>query len=118
MGGIGSGGSGTSLGRPGPGPRHGPGTLGATAVDRPVNREESTLRAASVQLNATEDTARNRERADRLVREAAARGAELVLLPEKWTVLGTDEQLRAGAEPLEGPTLAWARAAARELGLE
>jgi predicted amidohydrolase len=77
-----------------------------------------TLRAASVQLNATEDTARNRERADRLTREAAAGGAELVLLPEKWTVLGTEEQLRAGAEPHDGPTQAWARATARELSVD
>ena len=77
-----------------------------------------TLRAAAVQLNATEDTARNRERADRLTREAAARGAELVVLPEKWTVLGTEDQLRDGAEPLEGATLAWAKAIAREHGID
>jgi predicted amidohydrolase len=76
------------------------------------------VRVAAVQLNATEDTARNRERADRLTREAAARGAELVVLPEKWTALGTDEQLRASAEPLDGPTLGWARATARELGID
>ena len=56
------------------------------------------MRAAVVQLNSTEDTARNLERADALTREAAAAGAEVVLLPEKWTVLGTAEHLRAGAE--------------------
>ncbi len=33
-------------------------------------------------------------------------------------MLGTEEQLRAGAEPLEGPTLAWARITARELGID
>jgi deaminated glutathione amidase len=76
------------------------------------------VRAAAVQLNATEDTGRNRARADRLTRRAAALGAELVVLPEKWTVLGSDEQLRAGAEPLDGPTLAWARSAAHELGVD
>ena len=36
-------------------------------------------------------------------------GAELVVLPEKWTVLGTPEQLAAGAEPLDGPSITWAR---------
>ena len=43
------------------------------------------MRAAAVQLNATEHTDRNRATADRLVREAAERGAQLVVLPEKWT---------------------------------
>ena len=60
------------------------------------------MRAGAVQLNATEDTDRNLQTADRLVRDAAARGAELVVLPEKWSVLGTREQLAAGAEPLDG----------------
>jgi deaminated glutathione amidase len=76
------------------------------------------LRAAAVQLTATADTARNLETADRLVRRAAALGAELVVLPEKWSVLGRGEDLLAGAEPLDGPALTWAAATARELGLD
>ncbi len=76
------------------------------------------MRVGAVQLNATQDTDRNLETADRLVREAAGRGAELVVLPEKWSVLGTDEQLSAGAQPLDGPCISWARAAARELGID
>jgi deaminated glutathione amidase len=76
------------------------------------------MRAAAVQLTATEDTACNRETADRLVREAAARGAQLVVLPEKWTVLGSDAAMDAAAEPLDGPALTWARGAARELGID
>jgi len=74
--------------------------------------------AAVVQLNSTEDTDRNLDTADRLTRQAASRGAELVVLPEKWSVLGTSEQMRAGAQTLDGPCLAWARAAARELGID
>jgi deaminated glutathione amidase len=83
-------------------------------------REDQTpvLRAAAVQLTATPDKARNLETADRLVRRAAADGARLVVLPEKWSVLGHGEDLRAGAEPLDGPAVAWARAAARELGID
>ena len=42
-------------------------------------------RAAAIQLNSTDDAERNRATAERLVREAAARGAQLVVLPEKWT---------------------------------
>jgi predicted amidohydrolase len=76
------------------------------------------VRAAAIQLNATDDADRNLERADRLVREAAARGAQLIALPEKWTVLGTEAQMRAGAQTLEGPAMAWAQATAAELGID
>ena len=76
------------------------------------------LRAAAIQLNSTEDYARNRERAEALVREAAAGGAELVVLPEKWNRLGESAAMAAGAEPLDGPATEWARALARELGLD
>jgi deaminated glutathione amidase len=83
-----------------------------------VGGETNPVRAAAVQLNSTEDTDRNLETADRLVREAAARGAELVVLPEKWTVLGAPEQMSAGAQPLEGEAITWAREAAEELGID
>ena len=42
------------------------------------------MRAAAVQLTSTADRERNLATADRLTREAAAAGAELVVLPEKW----------------------------------
>src|SRR4051794_27649818 len=76
------------------------------------------MRAAAVQLQSTPDRERNLEAADRLTREAARAGADLVVLPEKWPVLGTPEQTAAGAQPLDGPALAWARATARELGID
>ncbi len=76
------------------------------------------MRVGAVQLNSTEDTDRNLDTADRLVREAAAGGAEVVVLPEKWSVLGTVEHMRAGAEPLDGRFTAWARSTARELGID
>ncbi len=75
------------------------------------------MRAAAVQLSSTPDRDRNLEAADRLTRAAAGRGAELVLLPEKWPVLGTPEQTAAGAAQL-GPALGWARGVARELGID
>ncbi len=78
----------------------------------------STLIAAAVQLAATADTPGNFAAAERLVREAAARGARLVLLPEQWPLWGTDEQMRAGAQPLEGPVAAWARELAAELAID
>jgi len=76
------------------------------------------MRVGAVQLNSTEDTDRNLDTADRLVREAASHGAEVVVLPEKWSVLGTVEHMRAGAEPLDGRFIAWARSAAQELGID
>jgi deaminated glutathione amidase len=76
------------------------------------------MRVAAVQLNSSADRAANLAVADRLTRAAAADGAKLIVLPEKWTAIGSDEDLRAAAEPLEGPTLAWARAIARELAVD
>ncbi len=76
------------------------------------------MRAAAVQLSSTPDRDRNLEAADRLTRAAAAQGAELVVLPEKWPVLGTPEQTAAGAEQLDGAALTWARGTARELGID
>jgi deaminated glutathione amidase len=76
------------------------------------------MRAGAVQLNSTEDTDRNLATADGLVREAAARGADLIVLPEKWSVLGTPEQMSAAAEPLDGRCISWAREIARELGID
>jgi deaminated glutathione amidase len=76
------------------------------------------MRAAAVQLNSTEDKDRNLESADRLTREAAADGATLVVLPEKFNVLGTTQHMRDGAETLDGPTIGWARETARDLGVD
>ena len=75
------------------------------------------MRVAAIQLNSNGDKSRNLEVAERLVRAAAADGAALVALPEKWNLLAAGEQLLAGAEPLDGPSLAAARAWAGELGV-
>jgi predicted amidohydrolase len=76
------------------------------------------VRAAAVQLNSTDDVQRNRRTADRLVREAAQRGAELVLLPEKWNRLAQAEAMLAQAEALDGPSVTWAAELAAELGID
>jgi predicted amidohydrolase len=75
------------------------------------------LRAAVVQLNSTSDKDRNLAAAEPLVRAAAADGAELVALPEKWNLLAGGEELLAGAEALDGPSLTAARTWARDLGI-
>jgi predicted amidohydrolase len=76
------------------------------------------MRVAAVQLSSGADPAANRVTADRLVRAASADGARVVVLPEKWTAMGSDEQLLAAAEPIDGETVAWARAIARELAID
>ncbi|MBS1845123.1 MAG: carbon-nitrogen hydrolase family protein [Actinobacteria bacterium] len=75
------------------------------------------MRVAAVQLNSTADKAHNLARAEELVRAAAADGAQLVALPEKWNLLAAGEDLAAGAEPLDGPSLTAARDWARTLGI-
>ncbi len=75
------------------------------------------MRAAAVQLNSNGDKAGNLAAAERLVRAAAADGAELVALPEKWNLLAGGEELAAGAETLDGQSLTAARGWARELGI-
>jgi deaminated glutathione amidase len=84
----------------------------------PALENDHRIRAAAIQMNSTGDRTRNRATAERLVRAAAADGAALVVLPEKWNVLGTPEQLAEGAEPLDGPSTTWARELARELRVD
>ncbi len=76
------------------------------------------MRVGAIQMNAGSEPARNLETADRLVRDAAGRGAELIVLPEKWTVLGTRADLRAGGQALDGPAIGWARGIAAELRID
>ena len=76
------------------------------------------MRAAAIQLNSDDDRARNLRAADELTRAAAAAGAGLIVLPEKFDLLGTDEAMERGAETLDGSALEWARATAGELGVD
>jgi predicted amidohydrolase len=77
------------------------------------------MRAAAIQLNSDEDTDRNLRAADELIRAAAAGGATLIVLPEKFNGLGGHaDSMERVAEPLDGPSITWARALARELGVD
>src|SRR3954454_12585386 len=76
------------------------------------------MRAAAVQLNSNENKQRNLASADQLTRAAAGDGAQFVVLPEKFNLLGTHEHYADGAETLDGPTISWARQTAGELGID
>ncbi len=68
----------------------------------PMNRH---AKIAAIQMVSTPDPAENCRSAERLVAEAAQQGAELVVLPEYWPVMGLlEDDKMAIAEPLnDGP---------------
>ncbi len=72
---------------------------------------------AAVQLTSTHDLEGNLHTARRLVREAAARGAELVALPEHFAYLGPEDHHPPSAQPLDGPLVREFGTLARELGI-
>jgi deaminated glutathione amidase len=66
------------------------------------------MRVAAVQCTASADRPGNLAAAAELVAGAAGDGAELVVLPELFSLYGNTPTLRAGAEPMDGPTVQWA----------
>ncbi len=74
-------------------------------------------RVACVQMNAGTEKAANLETMSGLVERAAALGAEIVVLPEKWNAWGSSEVLAGAAESLEsGESFAQMAAWARQHG--
>jgi predicted amidohydrolase len=72
---------------------------------------------AAVQMVASEDKTANLREAERWIREAAARGARVVSLPEVFVWRGPKKQERAAAEPIPGYTSEWLAALAQELNV-
>jgi deaminated glutathione amidase len=60
------------------------------------------IRVACVQMTSRADKAANLERAEGLVAQAAATGADVVVLPEKWNGIGDAAFYHESAEPLDG----------------
>lgn len=76
------------------------------------------MRVACVQMTSRQDKAANLERAEALVARAASTGADIVVLPEKWNLIGSADEYRATAEPLEGgPSVQAMSTWARTLGV-
>jgi deaminated glutathione amidase len=76
-----------------------------------------TYLAAAIQMTAGSDKSANLERAERLIRLAAARGANLAALPETFNWRGKRSEEPAAAETLKGESLGIISRLARELGL-
>lgn len=74
---------------------------------------------AAVQMVSTPDPAENMIVAARLVREAAAAGARVVVLPEYWAILGRKEtdKLDHAEAPGDGPLQRFMSELARECGV-
>jgi predicted amidohydrolase len=73
--------------------------------------------AAAVQVTSTLDIPANLARCETLIREAAARGAALVVLPENFGFIGEGDDKVRIAEPIDGPTLTRLAGLARELNI-
>jgi predicted amidohydrolase len=79
---------------------------------------DQSIYSAVVQLSSGSDVEANIAAADTHVRAAAAHGASLIVLPEKWSVIGGHAELQAGAQTLDGRAIGWARETARELSID
>src|ERR1700675_4672500 len=76
---------------------------------------QMTYLAAAIQMTAGNDKPANLERAERLVRVGAARGANLVALPEVFNWRGKRSEQSAAAETLDGQALTLMSRLGREL---
>ena len=75
------------------------------------------MKAAVVQINSGTDRSRNIERTGTLVNAAAVKGADLIVLPEKWSLLGDGRALAEGAEGVDGEAITAATSWAADLGV-
>jgi len=77
------------------------------------------MKAALIQLNSSDDPAANLPETERLIRQAAAEGAELILTPEVTNIVSANRTVQNERLALEGEdaTLARLRDVAAELGV-
>jgi predicted amidohydrolase len=61
------------------------------------------VKVALCQTNCGEDVAANEHQARAMLEESAAAGVDLAALPEVWPCQGSMEEVRAAAQPLDGP---------------
>ncbi|CAG2113042.1 unnamed protein product, partial [Medioppia subpectinata] len=75
----------------------------------------STALIGVCQLNCNEDKERNFTAAQKLIRKASSLGCELVFLPECFDMIcGTQKQIMANTEPIDGPLITRYKELAKE----
>lgn len=82
-------------------------------------KESLKVKVAAIQMISGAEIAQNFQTAERLLQQAKARGAELVLMPEYWPLMGMrDTDKVALAEPIgQGVIQSWMAAQAKQLGI-
>lgn len=82
-------------------------------------KESLKVKVAAIQMISGAEIAQNFQTAERLLQQAKARGAELVLMPEYWPLMGMrDTDKVALAEPIgQGVIQSWMVAQAKQLGI-
>lgn len=75
------------------------------------------LSVAVIQMSSTPRKEENFGAAERLIRSAAGRGAQLAALPELFSCHGLESAYHYSAEPVPGPTTEFLSGLARELGI-
>lgn len=69
------------------------------------------------QMRVTDEKSRNLAVAEGMLRQAADRGARLVVLPEMFLWRGPEERIRSAAEPLDGPSMERLAKAVADVGI-
>ena len=88
------------------------------SVSAALPEPESDLVAACVQLNSGDDVAANLQRTDTLIRQAADRGAQLVLLPENFALMSSSDDAKRRFAHQQLPTaISHLEQLAKRLGL-
>jgi predicted amidohydrolase len=72
------------------------------------------MKVAAIQFRCEGDPTADLDRAGELIRDAARQGAAIVVLPELFASLDRNSTMRTRGEPMDGATMRWARALARD----
>jgi predicted amidohydrolase len=74
---------------------------------------------SAIQMNSTDDRAKNLDTASRLLRKASAQGASVAVLPENFAGIGQDESFRVRSAETDGhgPIQDWLAAQAGDTGM-
>ena len=80
-------------------------------------KEFSNVKIGLVQTNIQNDTSKNLAFVEKSIDKLADQGADLITLPETFAFLGSDQEMKDHAEPIDGPTLTRLQKKARDKGV-